>query len=298
MDRAKRVSGVGSNNRRRVQKSTTLNRKYVSRVGQKKNIKAAVADSPKKASAMQLKQAKAKSGKSIPNKKLSQQDIARIRAQQKIALMQKQKNKQLGQRQLTSKELKERAIKQALASAKAEQKKQNKKSVLEQNIETSFEKKTKKHFWQKKSAIATIVLIFVALGALGTFTYLNLPDLTVKVAAIRSGFDAKYPSYTPVGYKTSSIDVDNGAVKISYKNEEGKEFLLTEEKTTWDSATLLDNFVEKEWGQNYEIMKGQGLTIYLSNKGSAWVNGGVLYKVYNKTSELTNEQIHGLVVSL
>ena len=25
---------------------------------------------------------------------------------------------------------------------------------------------------------------------------------------------------------------------------------------------------------------------------------GVLYKVYNKTSELTNEQIHGLVVSL
>ena len=298
MDRAKKVSGVGSNNRRRVQKSTTLNRRYVSRVNQKGNSKVATVSSVAKASTVQLKQAKAKSGKNASNKKLSQQDIARIKAQQKIALMRKQKNKQLGQRQLTSKELKERAIKQALASAKVEQKKQNKKSVLEQNVEAGFERKTKKHFWQKKSAIATIVLIFVALGALGTFTYLNLPDLTVKVAAIRGGFDAKYPSYMPVGYKTSSIDVDNGVVKINYKNEEGKEFLLTEEKTIWDSATLLDNFVEKEWGQNYEIMKGQGLTIYLSNKGSAWVNGSVLYKIYNKTSELTNEQIHGLVVSL
>ena len=93
MDRAKRVSGVGSNNHRRVQKSTTLNRKYVSRVGQKKNVKTVSAKSIKKVSnaQAQAKQAKIKSGKNISNKKLSQQDIARIKAQQKIALMQKQK---------------------------------------------------------------------------------------------------------------------------------------------------------------------------------------------------------------
>ena len=300
MDGIKRVKGASAKNRRQMQKSTTLNRRFVKQptavkkptsAGQQPKSAAKTGKeqvlASKKSAAMK-KQSKAQSRAS-----LQMNSSAKARAMGRISQLEKSRSAGAGVRQLSSKELKERAIEQALRNAKTSSNRQG-------SLSAALEKDTgikKQAFWKKKGAWATILVIVLAFGAIGTFVYLNLPDLTVKVAALRNGFDGRFPSYLPSGYESDGISSADGKITMKFRNGD-KTFSVIEEKSTWDSATVQANLVEKDWGDDYEIMKGQGLTIYVAEKGSAWVNGGILYKIMNENSDLSKEQIHGIAVSL
>ena len=75
-------------------------------------------------------------------------------------------------------------------------------------------------------------------------------------------------------------------------------FTLTEEKSSWDTNALLSNFVKEEYGENYTVIREQGLTIYISGSDAAWVNGGIVYKIDTTSGSLTNKQIRSIAVSL
>ena len=293
MDGIKRVKTASAKNRRQVQKSTTLNRRFVKQpVAVRKNAgakKATVSNKAQtKSAGLGAKSVSRQKGMVQSNKNI------KIRTSDRISQLEKARSKSAGTRQLSSRELKELAIEQALKNAKASNSRQqnNMSKVLANGTEID-----KKPFFKRKGAWATILVVVLAFGALGTFVYLNLPDLTVKVAAIRNGFDGRFPSYLPSGYESAGVETEDGKIVMKFRNGD-KTFSVVEEKSTWDSATVQARFVEKEWGQDYEIMKGQGLTIYAADEGSVWVNGGVLYKILNENSDLTKEQIHGIAVGL
>ena len=136
-------------------------------------------------------------------------------------------------------------------------------------------------------------------AALGAFVTVNMPNISVKVAAMQTGIDASYPEVVPRNYTMETVASNkDGIVTMKFVNPEGYSFILTEEKSTWDSTAVLNNYVKNNYSSNYSTMHEQGITYYSEPGSAAWVNGGILYKITSSGKNLTKEQIRNLVVSL
>lgn len=150
----------------------------------------------------------------------------------------------------------------------------------------------------RRIALALFCALLVV-GGLAAFVYFSMPDISVKVAAMQTGIEASYPSFTPRGYSLSGVTSDKeGVVIISFNNGDGASFDLTEEKSTWDSNALLNNYVKKNFPSDYATIREQGITIYYRGGDAAWVNGGMLYKIKCNGGALTKEQIRNIATSM
>lgn len=246
-------------------------------------------------------------------KRITAQQLAKIRQQAAADLKQtrKQESKDIGPQghklldttrarmaaqaapapaKITAQERKDRAIQQALQRMQS----------AENTKEDFGEKKIKKqHFWQKKRFAVAMAMAIISIGLLGYLVSLNLPDISVRVAAMQAGISNAYPSYVPSNYRLDGlVKEENGKITMNFKNDIGKTFSLIEEKSSWDSTAVLVNYVKKNWGDDYSIAKGQGLTIYISGSKAVWVNGGVLYIVDGEAAELNSSDLHDIAVSL
>jgi flagellar biosynthesis GTPase FlhF len=194
------------------------------------------------------------------------------------------KNQQ--QEHISAKEMKDKAIQKALRDV----------ATMQQEQE---EYQPKRRFWQKRGFLISGAVAIISIALLGYLVYLNLPDLSVRVAAMQTGIENAYPSYVPMNYRLSGlVKEDNGAITMNFVQENGGSFQLIEKKSSWDSATVLSNFVEEKWGSNYVVAKGQGLTVYISGSNAVWVNGGVLYQIEDHGSNLTTDDLHDIAISL
>lgn len=147
--------------------------------------------------------------------------------------------------------------------------------------------------------VLALVCSAATVAALVAFVHFNMPDISVKVAAIQTGIDASYPDIVPRGYTLSSVSSDkDGEVSMTFKNSEDYSFTMTEEKSTWDSTALLTNYVRKVMTEDFVTQREQGITIYSQGDMAAWVNGGILYKVKSYGKNLTKEQIRNLATSV
>ncbi|MBQ3352168.1 hypothetical protein IJG91_00675 [Candidatus Saccharibacteria bacterium] len=170
-------------------------------------------------------------------------------------------------------------------------------------MDTTDTPKEMHHEFRKKRKGGRIALAMlcsaVTVAALVAFVHFNMPDISVKVAAIQTGIDASYPSIIPRGYTLSNVSSDkDGQITMVFKNSDEDNFTLTEEKSTWDSNALLNNYVKKSMSSKYSTMREQGITIYSEGDSAVWVNGGILFKVKASGKYLTKEQIRNLATSV
>ena len=138
----------------------------------------------------------------------------------------------------------------------------------------------------------------LAVGVIGYVVSTNTPDLSVRVAAMQSGIEASYPSYIPRGYTLSDIVSEEGKLTMVFTNSESLSFTLTEEKSAWDNDALENNYVKETWGTNYTSLREQGITIFVAGSDAAWTNGGIVYRLDASGNNLTKKQIKSIVVSL
>jgi hypothetical protein len=133
----------------------------------------------------------------------------------------------------------------------------------------------------------------------GYFTYVNMPNLSVRVAAAQAGIDASYPEYRPVGYRLNGpVAYQDGQVSMKFASNSGPvAFSLNQAKSSWDSSALLEKFVDPRSEGKYATYNDAGLTIYTYGTDAAWVNGGILYTVEG-TATLSNEQIRRIATSM
>lgn len=218
----------------------------------------------------------------------------------------RQRNTKQTAQKLSARELKEQAIKKALASAsqplESEVKTENNK--LAKSIDSSKSKKSSKssfgkvHFGFGRVMLA-LACAAVAVCAIVYFVNLNMPDLSLRVAAMQTGIEASYPSYVPRDYELSDITSEDGKVVLNFRStvDEGG-FSLVEESSSWDSNALLTNYVKENYPEDYTILREQGLTLYVGGNGACWVNGGVVYKINSEGATLTKKQIKSIAVSL
>ena len=181
----------------------------------------------------------------------------------------------------SSRELKEHLIKQQLAHAPTKKK--------------DHEHKKAKAPLRVSSVMAACFGVMV-LG--GYLSYINMPNLSVRVAASQAGINAQYPSYTPSGYSFDGpVSFSNGEVLLSFKANGGtSNYKINQQKSGWDSQAVLDNYVVAQT-DNYDVNDTQGLTIYTYGNNAAWVNKGVLYTI-SGNAPLRTEQVLKIATSL
>lgn len=334
--KASSAKNASSINQRRTQRSATLNRKFVKRPAQKPRISAAAGAASRtlrktqsgqvmirRSSAVRLQPAQAKKvqvntvvqktdtqevaqqkiAARAASRSVSLRDIAAITPVQDIAQEEIQiqdskvaqvakarfaARKAAAPQPLSAQELKDRAIRQALD-----------KAALDSAEEDYSEPVKKKHFWHKKKFALAAGMAVVSLALLGYLVSVNLPDISVRVAAWSSGIEKAYPSYVPSTYRLDGlVREENHRITMSFKNDKDQTFTLMEEKSSWDSSAVLTNYVTKNWGASYSVAKGQGLTIYVSGSNAAWVNGGVFYVITDNSGALSSSDLHDIAVSL
>ena len=241
---------------RKVQSSTTLNRRYVTR--------------PMSARPMSMER------RGVDMNRVSVQMKARTAAPA-VA------------KQPTAEELKKQAIAKALANAA----KPEKTEVVEKKA-----KKAKLHIGLGRVLLA-LSCAAAAVFAIVYFVNLNMPDISMRVAAMQSGIDPKYPSYVPRDYSVNDMVAEEGKITLVFKNSNtGESFQLIEERSSWDSNALANNYVKQAFGEAYDTIRDQGLTVYINGNASAWVNGGILYKLNVTSGSLTKKQIRQIAISL
>lgn len=231
------------------------------------------------------------------------------------------------QAEIDSRALKDAAIKKALAemenaSYKAHVAKETEADLIqearEQKIaervmlnELKADKKAKKsakkaekqtrHF--KKHKTGRVILAFATSAAcvlaLAALVKVNLPNISVKVAAAQTGVEAAYPNYIPRDYSLTGVYTnDQNSVIIEFDGPENKKFTLAEDKSSWDSNALLTNYVKSAYGTNYDTIREGGITIYISHSNATWVNNGTFYRITSADGTLTKKQIKNIATSL
>lgn len=145
-------------------------------------------------------------------------------------------------------------------------------------------------------SFASVALSLLLLA--GYMTYINLPNLSVRVAANQAGINASYPDYRPDGYRLAGVNYEKGSVSLKFTANAGPQnFTITQQQTSWDSTAVRENYVKSNWGDNVVPYSERGLTIYSHEGNAAWVNGGILYTI-DGDATLSASQVRSIAVSL
>lgn len=302
---------------RRAQASTTLNRRYVRRpsgmmmatqkgqmaqtgqMSQDTDVKVSIKRSPKIKrfdTTMEQKQMQKQQMQMQEQEQMQPAEMHPIQktVQTKMRERQSMMAQQQVQNKPTAKELKDQAIKKALMSAATSDMKEK---------QTVTSKKSQKKMGKMKFGFGRVMLALscatAVVFAVAYFVNLNMPDISLRVAAMQTGIDATYPGYVPRDYNVAGITSQNGKVVLDFHNNStDNKFTLEEEASSWDSNALLTNYVKDAFGDEYSIVREQGLTIYIKGSSAVWVNGGIVYKLKADDGVLTNKQIRSIAVSL
>lgn len=189
--------------------------------------------------------------------------------------------------------LKEKELEDALANAEADE------PMVVDKIPTKEKRQRRFSFGSLFAArglrTATVALSMVVLT--GYVTYLNYPNLTLRVAANRANIEAAMPGYIPSGYSFSGpIAHSPGQLVINFQDKAGN-ISLSQSETRWDSQSLLENKIRLS-ASTYDTYRENGLTIYTyDGRYAAWINSGILYEIESE-NELNPDEIIRMASSL
>lgn len=148
----------------------------------------------------------------------------------------------------------------------------------------------------KKHLIFAVASSICCMGVLYATLKFSMPDISAKVAAAQNG--ASYPSFVPRDFTARSASFQKNAFSLEFVGPDKTRFTLDQEKLPWDSNALLNNYVKPTWGEQYDTIREQGLTIYMYQSNAAWVNGGTVYKLNTTSGSLSKKQLKNIITSL
>ncbi|EDK72691.1 hypothetical protein TM7_0149 [candidate division TM7 genomosp. GTL1] len=187
-------------------------------------------------------------------------------------------------KQVSSRAIKEHLINQQLATAQP-------------NLHEEPQPEERKSR-SRMASLATAGLALVLLG--GYLTYLNMPVLSIRVAAAQAGIDATLPEYQPDGYRFNGpVSYSHGEIDMTYSANAGPQsYSISQKASDWDSQAVLDNYVLKESNGEYSIHSTGGLTVYTFGTKAAWVNNGILHSIDYSNAPLSYSQIERIASSM
>jgi hypothetical protein len=157
--------------------------------------------------------------------------------------------------------------------------------------------RSKKSVHTKRASFAAASLAVLLFGAF--FAFQNVPNVSMRYAASKSGVSAQLPGYKPSGFALSNrIQYTPGQVTLNFSsNSDERNFTLTQRSSTWNSDTLLSHYVTSN-SEQFQTYEDKGRTIYLYGDSNAtWVNGGVWYEI-DGNSQLNRDQLIRIATSI
>lgn len=293
------MQNSSQNSHGRVQRSTTLNRKYVKRPVSAPKIRTpaqiqaenlrrrqALAERMNKERILTMKSASAAKKSTNAASKKTEEPIKPVETHPLAASARKKlaaASKPVEKPAISMKEKKEKAIESALKKMNVEEK------TEKRGLNRSF-------FTVKRVSLAVCCSLLVIAGTT-YFIKVSMPNLSVQFAAAKSGIDAVYPTYIPKNYELSDVSTENEKISMIFKTNSGSSITLTEEKSSWNSAALEANYAKPVFSNNYSTIREQGLTIFVSGSNCTWVNGGKMFTISTE-SELSKTQLVSIATSL
>lgn len=141
-------------------------------------------------------------------------------------------------------------------------------------------------------------LVLLLLG--GFFAWQNVPQVSLRVAAMRTHVGATVPAYTPSGFSPSGpASASSNKVTINYKAEANDQqtFAITQQSSNWDSSSVQANAVPVSSQVQTSQVNGTTVYIYGSSNDAKWVNHGVLFSLKDKAN-LSSDEILKIANSL
>lgn len=195
---------------------------------------------------------------------------------------------------------KQQAAKKTAPALVSQSAKEIKNAAIEVALAKPAIKTPKKSFLKRHARLVNVFSVSIIIILLGVYlVYLNMPGLSVRIAASQVGINATYPEYKPDGYSLDGpVTFNDSQVMINFAANTGSsKFSLNQSKSSWDSSAVLDNIVRKKVGEKYITSQERGLTVYTYNGNAAWVNAGILYTIEGD-APLSGEQIRRIATSL
>jgi hypothetical protein len=161
------------------------------------------------------------------------------------------------------------------------------------------------NLWQKARfaprwvSAMCILLVLAVIGAF--FAWQNIPQFSMKIAANKAHIAASIPAYSPSGFKFSGpISSSKGEVtmKFTANGDTGRNFSISQKNTSWDSASLLANYVNPVH-HNYQTSQVKGTTLYMygDKNNATWVSNGIWYTI-NDEANLNSDQLMKIADSM
>lgn len=152
--------------------------------------------------------------------------------------------------------------------------------------------KTKRRTFRYASGAFAVVLLT------GFVLYQNIPNLSMRIASSKAGFNASLPGYNPSGFALSGpVVYSPGKITVNFSsNSDDRNYSLTQQVSNWNSQALIDNYFVVN-NREFQTYQEKGKTIFLyGDKNATWVSGGVWYQIQD-ADELSSDQILNIASS-
>jgi hypothetical protein len=163
-----------------------------------------------------------------------------------------------------------------------------------------------RHFWQRpgfmgrRAGLKIALILIIVLGISGLLAWQKVPQLSIKVAGVRTHVDASIPAYRPSGYSLiTPASINNGAVLLKYQDsaDTTQGYNIAQKSSNLASLSLAQTVVPH--GAQVQTTQVSGNTVYIygANNNAAWVNNGVLYTISDH-ARLSSDEIIKIVQGL
>lgn len=224
----------------------------------------------------------------ISNTPMASFDMSNIDEKMRGRAKQRMEQKSTQPKMMSAREIKEQEIKKAISAAN--------RSVMQPKKGTRPYKKMGLGF--RRAMLATACAA-VAIFAVVFLVSSQAPDASIRVAAMQSGIDARYPGYVPRDFNLTDITSENGKITLNFKNSATSEaFSIIEEKVDWRADDLYNKFVKSNYGANYTMISENGINIYIDGSDAAWIKDGIFYQIKTTKGQLTKKQISTIATKL
>jgi hypothetical protein len=146
---------------------------------------------------------------------------------------------------------------------------------------------------KRLSGWSVLGVAVIGIVAGGLFINANFNKVELYVASSKAGFSATLPTVKPSGYDLKNISAGGGVIEASFNsNSDGRNYSISEKKSSVSNDDLLANYVTAKAGLNYQTVNtASGNTIYIYNGHNAtWTSKGIWYVLQDNNS-LSNRQI-------
>jgi hypothetical protein len=151
---------------------------------------------------------------------------------------------------------------------------------------------------RKWMSIGAVLLALALLG--GYFAMQKVPQVAIKVAAMRAHIDASMPDYIPSGFNYAGpVEYSNKQVTLKFKDgKDGRRtFELTQKASNLNSTSLAAATLPKNSQIQTSQVRGTTVYIYGPKNDATWVNHGINYTIEG-TADLDSDQLLRIAGSL